>query len=1145
MIKNKKVLLVLGAVVYLGVLVVTSTAVGLTAKARKLAQRTTADSKIIQLQDSNTAVTKADVENIIASFKLKPEFTKLSASDALELHNNKAYSFELIDAIDDASKSKLKEKGLDFEVRTVVETEKTDQFPVSTADRGTIKDLKFIVFSNTTDARNKGQFLEIKADLTGFSTNPNKSEFSFSSNSKLIALESKQNLLPSEFVSQLTNSLNSSSDNKTSLEKLKEFTKLSLVDAQNVPVFVDNYNLEVEQAQSSIQQDDDKGTLSLLLKLTPKNTTNAQAISRRVSVENLNSRDKQAKAIQQILNTNPAQLVTLSELTEFITNAKENEFKDKRNLISNIFKSLTDEQLKKDVTLEASKLGTNLAEEFKNNSLKLIFTFDKEQSLVQKTGKASVDVKLEISDKTSDPQQTDTQTSSTAKTLELGKFNLKLFQSQYDRVLDQALHPTTGEGDQIVLAKDDQVSEFSLAKNNLTTFGSDIIANLNKLIPARIVENQKEADAKKTPADPQTSQDNTATTSTTTSTTTTTTSTTTESVAYKLMTLNEVFASKDQKLTSAIERHLLEYLESILSKEDATAISRVFALGKTIPTDEVPATTVAKFDFKLDQNTQQVLIITTLVDSTKPEEVLATKTIAIKGFVNDSPAYEVAKKYGAQLFIDATSAVETEKPITITDELAKKFIDPKDSEISKVKSVSSLVNDDITYTPDTVDLTYSINQNWQSTGGYIKTDINSLKYSSEKSTKDSYFVKTPSVKGILLQDSQLNLKTSSWNFEKDSQVKKDIDVNLKPKGDSAATEQNIAPYIAKNTKVAESSVYDGSILLAFTPYELGKQGNKRIYLLNTLDNASYGRVSVFLQKVKSTQTLSGQDNLQTYVLGLEYFAAANLAQKNRDQVRKIWNGLQFSYPWNYGTRAVILGTINFKGSTDLDKISPAIITDETTPSSEEDKLVPLTDSSFSLPKYGPWDKQKQDIGEEQQLSKSVFEKNKFYSEASKENSGFGNLYLDNSLSKVILQINLKSGIRPNTLNTIEDPSINFKYLVYRNDKDIQEYEYTLKGGNLNFQNKDDKAVFNIFTRGIDFSVIGSRAIEKVQDWSDWNAWAHKQLSLLKENEKQDLSKWGFSKGGTSIILQGMAVFKNIDEKGKQEAFDSFKQTFFK
>ncbi|QJB71353.1 P110/LppT family adhesin N-terminal domain [Mycoplasma sp. 1654_15] len=1139
MIKNKKVLLVLGAVVYLGVLVVTSTAVGLTAKARKLAQRTTADSKIIQLQDSNTAVTKADVENIIASFKLKPEFTKLSASDALELHNNKTYSFELIDAIDDASKSKLKEKGLDFEVRTVVETEKTDQFPVSTAAGTTIKDLKFIVFSNTTDARNKGQFFEIKAGLSGFSTNPNKSEFSFSSNSKLIALESKQNLLPSEFVSQLTNSLNSSSDNKPNLEKLKEFTKLSLVDAQNVPVFVDNYNLEVEQAQSSIQQDDDKGTLSLLLKLTPKNTTNAQAISRRVSVENLNSRDKQAKAIQQILNTNPAQLVTLSELTDFITKAKENEFKDKRNLISNIFKSLTDEQLKKEVTLEASKLGTNLAEEFKNNSLKLIFTFDKEQSLVQKTGKASVDVKLEISDKTSDPQQTDTQTSSTAKTLELGKFNLKLFQSQYDRVLDQALHPTTGEGDSIVLAKDDQVSEFSLEKNNLTTFGSDIIANLNKLIPARIVEDQKEADAKKTQADPQASQD-TTTTSTTTSTTTTT-----ESVAYKLMTLNEVFASKDQKLTSAIERHLLEYLETILSKEDATAISRVFALGQTIPTDEVPATTVAKFDFKLDQNTQQVLIITTLVDSTKPEEVLATKTIAIKGFVNDSPAYEVAKKYGAQLFIDATSAVETEKPITISDKLSKKFINPKDSEISKVKSVSSLVNDNITYTPDAVDLTYSINQNWQRTGGYIKTDINSLKYSSVKSTKDSYFVKTPSVKGILLQDSQLNLKTSSWNFEKDSQVKKDIDVNLDPKGDNSATKENIAPYIAKNTKVAESSVYDGSILLAFTPYELEKQGNKRIYLLNTLDNASYGRVSVFLQKVKSTETLSGKDNLQTYVLGLEYFAAANLAQKNRDQVRKIWNGLQFSYPWNSGTRAVILGTINFKGSTNnLDKISPAIITDETS-NSDEDKLVPLTDSSFSLPKYGPWDKQKQDIGEEQQLSKSVFEKNKFYSEASKENSGFDNLYLDNSLSKVILQINLKSGIRPNNLNTIEDPSINFKYLVYRNDKDIQEYDFTLKGGNLNFQNKDDKAVFNIFTRGIDFSVIGSRAIEKVEDWSDWNAWAHKQLSHLKQNEKQNLSKWGFSKGGTSIILQGMAVFKNIDEKGKQEALDSFKQTFLK
>lgn len=184
-----------------------------------LANKTKEKANIVSGSTSDFAYSDFDllVKNLTLNSKYKG---KISSKLALDLHNDKSYSFELIDAVD-LSALKQKDPDMHFELRTVAATE--DKNNISVAQPGVIKNV-YVIGINT---KTKSYFRSF-GDISGFSTNSDQSN-NFLVNSDLSSIQVKNDLefdnhspsnialeLQKFFTSELTSNLSTSVPGTTS-----------------------------------------------------------------------------------------------------------------------------------------------------------------------------------------------------------------------------------------------------------------------------------------------------------------------------------------------------------------------------------------------------------------------------------------------------------------------------------------------------------------------------------------------------------------------------------------------------------------------------------------------------------------------------------------------------------------------------------------------------------------------------------------------------------------------------------------------------------------------------------------------------------------------------------------------------------------
>ncbi|WP_341504370.1 P110/LppT family adhesin N-terminal domain [Mesomycoplasma ovipneumoniae] len=88
----------------------------------------------------NPPINDADLVAAISNFSLKPEWSKISASQAFKLHNDKLYAFKLSQAVD-FSKVDNKFSNLFFDIQVTEETK---------VESNSIKNLTVFVFDKKT-----------------------------------------------------------------------------------------------------------------------------------------------------------------------------------------------------------------------------------------------------------------------------------------------------------------------------------------------------------------------------------------------------------------------------------------------------------------------------------------------------------------------------------------------------------------------------------------------------------------------------------------------------------------------------------------------------------------------------------------------------------------------------------------------------------------------------------------------------------------------------------------------------------------------------------------------------------------------------------------------------------------------------------
>ncbi|AHH45252.1 P110/LppT family adhesin N-terminal domain [Mesomycoplasma bovoculi] len=149
-----------------------------------LANKTKEKANIVSGSTSDFAY--SDFDSLVKNLTLNSQYKgKISSKLALDLHNDKSYSFELIDAVD-LSALKQKDPDMHFELRTVAATE--DKNNISVAQPGVIKNV-YVIGINT---KTKSYFRSF-GDISGFSTNSDQSN-NFLVNSDLSSIQVKNDL---------------------------------------------------------------------------------------------------------------------------------------------------------------------------------------------------------------------------------------------------------------------------------------------------------------------------------------------------------------------------------------------------------------------------------------------------------------------------------------------------------------------------------------------------------------------------------------------------------------------------------------------------------------------------------------------------------------------------------------------------------------------------------------------------------------------------------------------------------------------------------------------------------------------------------------------------------------------------------------
>ncbi|AHH45268.1 P110/LppT family adhesin N-terminal domain [Mesomycoplasma bovoculi] len=126
----------------------------------KINQRTGVEAATQSVQ--KFTITEENFKTGVAKLQLNDKYKdRLTASTALELHNDKSYSFELIDAVD-LKALKDKDPDMEFELRTISKTENSSNPSVATKD-GVINNIYVI----GTDTKNN-IFYQATGSISGF-----------------------------------------------------------------------------------------------------------------------------------------------------------------------------------------------------------------------------------------------------------------------------------------------------------------------------------------------------------------------------------------------------------------------------------------------------------------------------------------------------------------------------------------------------------------------------------------------------------------------------------------------------------------------------------------------------------------------------------------------------------------------------------------------------------------------------------------------------------------------------------------------------------------------------------------------------------------------------------------------------------------